>query len=184
MTTTTIDKQASLLLRSDLEEVITESFAEKYSVNVANWIFPELYYNTRNSKLIFNTMPDNGLYCLIGKVNYPGERRMSTHVVFQYNLVRIRGLECLWVDNFNKYPGVPEKLKDSLNPYFPLFKVGPLQGYKKYFDVYYSDLKFPKIVDELKSTINSLQQQVNPDLTLIRLYKLRLALQRLIDKEK
>lgn len=179
-----IDKYTSLLLRADLEEIINEDFAMRYSVNVSNWIFPELYYHEREQKLIYNQIPDNGLYCLVGKVSYPGAERMSTHCVFQFNLVRIRGLECLWADRFKGYPGVPEVLKGRLTPYFPLFKVGPIKPYKKYFEMYYNDLNRPKTVDELKAQITTMQAAEDRDLTQIRIYKIRIALQRLIDKEK
>lgn len=184
MTKIEIDKYTSLLLRADLEEIINEDFAIRYSINVENWIFPELYYSQKDKKLIYNKIPDNGLYCLLGKVNYPGDLRFSSHCVFQYNLVRIRGLECLWADKFRGYPGVPEVLKDYLTPYFPLFKVGDIKPYKKYFKMYYEDLNRPKTVDDLKSYIYKLQTDDFKDLTKIRIYKLRLALQRLIDKEK
>jgi hypothetical protein len=183
MVGTYIPPELSLLLRSDLEEIITEKFAEHYSVNINNWIIPDLYYNQSLKKLIYNKKPANGMYCLLGKINYGSPDKRSKHTVFQFNLASINLAETVWADSFLPYPNITGEVKENL--YFPLFKVGPYSKYKRYFDIYHSELNASFTLDALKDKINYMQfRDPDKDVVKIRIYKLRLALQRMIDLEK
>lgn len=184
MSGTFISPDLSLLLRPDLEELITEKFAKHYSVDINNWIIPDLYYNQGQGKLIYNKKPPNGIYCLLGKIKYTtGLEKRSHFTVYQFNLASINLAETCWADSFLPYPNISDT--DKANLYFPLFKVGPYSKYKLYFDIYLSDLTGPQTLDILKNKIHYFQSsEKNKDLVKIRIYKLRLALQRMIDLKK
>jgi len=165
--------------RSDLTEYISEAFAKKYTVSLDSWIQPFAYYDEGLGVILCNSRLEDGLYVTLGKVIYPSSiARDSYHIVFQYNLARCRGMELRWADRFKPYPNLPKHI--PLSPTFPMLKVGSLVDYREAKEIYYKIKGKPFTIDELKGIIDSAELNTVES----RLYRLRLALQREIDKEK
>ena len=117
------------LLRNDFTEVITEKFAKKYCINLDNWILPFGYYDQCSEDIIYNNIIPDGSYILLGKVEYPGTKKLTYHTVCQFSGLKISGIDLTFVTPFNPYLDVPKVLK--LKPKFPLFKVGSTRDFKK-----------------------------------------------------
>ena len=125
-----------------------------------------------------NGIPD-GVYIVLGSVSYPGEKRMSRHVIYQFNLARSRGIDLRWAARFNPYPNVPKVL--DLRPIYPMFRIEELTTYEDCKSVYYKLQKTPVFaVDQLKEII----RKADPGSIKDTIYRLRLALQREIEKDR
>jgi hypothetical protein len=168
-----------ILLRADLQEYITESFAKRYNVNLENWIEPYAYWDQMNSSVLSTRdyVPD-GTYVVFGKVVYPGKERMSYHHIFQFNIIKLSGANARIAAQFNDYPNMPANL--PLEPIFPMFKVDQRQAYPSAKKIFESKLQKPMHVRQLEnlidgSKVNSLEN---------KLYRLRYAVQLEIDKYK
>lgn len=173
-------KTEGTYLRRDLKEYINESFAKRYNVNLENWVSPYAYWDQFSQQTLSigeEAVPD-GTYVLFGKVSYPGTERMSHHHIFQFNLAKLRGADIQLAAPFNIYPNVPPTV--PLRPVFPMFKVDQVRAYKAARKVFYAKLCQPLSTHELErliidSNVNSIEN---------KLYRIRLAVQLDIDKEK
>lgn len=166
-------------LRADLQEFITETFAKRYNVNLENWIEPYAYWDQFHQSVLSTreVVPD-GTYILFGKVVYPGKERMSYHHIFQFNVLKLRGADVQIASGFNDYPNIPENI--PIRPIFPLFKVDQCRAYKTAKKIFLSQLNKPMNVRELENLIKDSKTNSLDD----KMYRLRLALQLEIDKQK
>ena len=177
-----IEKEISgYFFRSDLTEMVSESFAKSYNMDLSGWVQPYGYYDERHGSVFCNDnfFPD-GTYIALGKVSYPGVERRSWYHIGQFNVARSMGLELRWANKFETYPNLPETLKKSLSPTFPLIQVGEVADYGAAV----------ALVKELNSrpltarTIKDRIKKAEPDSLEHKIYRLRLAFQKDIDKEK
>lgn len=167
-----------ILLRKDLKEYITESFAERYNVNLENWIEPYAYWNEKTQTVLSNGVIPDGTYVLFGKVSYPGKERMSRHSIFQFNLVKLMGVDVTFAAPFREYPNVPPRI--PLQPVFPLFKIDQPRSYKKAAKIFNEALNKPLTIFELERMIKESKENSLEN----KMYRLRYAVQLEIDKEK
>jgi hypothetical protein len=167
-------------LHQDLTEIITETFARRYLVDLTQWVSAPAYYDEMQQLLLCNDrgVPD-GTYIALGKVHYPCSlTRMNFYHTYQFNLAKCRGLELRWACQFRPYPNVPERI--PLAPVFPMFRIGTCAEYLQAKDLYFTIMQQSLTKDYIKDIINQ-----ESGLTLkSKMYRLRLALQREIDKEK
>lgn len=170
-------KVEGIFLHKDYSNLITETFAKRFHVDLNHWIKPFGYYNQAEQSIICNRSLPDGVYVLLGSVSYPGKERMSCYTVYQFNICRSRGLDLSMYRPLNNYPNAPAI---PLSPVFPLFKVGNISDYKKAKTVYEGVIKNYLSIDSLIRIINNL----DPNTLESKIYRLRLALQRQIDKEK
>jgi len=169
-------KISYMYIRKDLEEIITEKFAKHYFVDLSKWIAPFGYYDEYSGSIRCREGFPDGTYAALGRVKYPGKRRFSYYTIYQFNVCRSRGIELRWANRFNPYPNVPNAI--NLQPAFPLIKVGELTDYISAKKAYQA-VRVPLTIDEIKSKI-----KLSEDAVQAKVFKLRLALQREIDKEK
>lgn len=163
-----------IFLRKDFSEVITESFAKQYAVNLDSWILPFGYYDEYNCSIISNGSFPDGTYVLLGKMNYPGADRGANYSIAQFNLLRSRGLEINFINKFRPYPNVPKEL--PFCPKYPLFRVGDVSLFKKIKHEFLEIEKNYWTPDEINSKIKELK----PDSELIKICSLKLALIRFL----
>lgn len=165
-------------IKPDFSEIITEDFAERFTVNIKQWLVPYGYFDEQKNMLICQdgVFPD-GTYIAVGVVQYPGKFRNSFHRVGQFNVVRSRGIDLLWGARFQDYPGLPKDF--PVNAKFPLIKVGEVQDYIKAKDVfervYGASARF-FLERELK--------RADPDSVEAKVIKLRLALKNLLENNQ
>jgi len=175
MTNITID---GIFVSTDLSYLITEQFAKTYHIDLDSWITPFGYFDEYNQSIISNTHIPDGIYILLGWVNYPGSSRMSSHTIYQFNVIQSRGLDLILHKPLNKYHNLPKNL--PLSPKYPLFKVGDLPDYKEAKKAY-SELHTQHLtLDNLKANIANIADQSSVK---SKIYNLRLALQRRISSE-
>lgn len=167
-----------IFLRPDFTEVITESFAKKYSIDLIDWIYPFAYFNQYDGSLIYNELIPDGCYILLGKVEYPGKDRYSYHIVYQFNACLISGIDVKFVKLFTPYPDLPPSI--PLSPNFPLFRVCEQKHYKKF------RLLFKKIEKEwlTRDEIKGILSKLDKNTIEYKAYALKLALLRYVFKDK
>ena len=171
-------KIEGIYLRKDLKEYITESFVERYSINLDNWIAPFAYWSQFTESTLSNGHVLDGTYVLFGSVSYPGVEKLSYHRIFQYNIVRIMGADVTFAADFNAYIGLPDCV--PLRPVFPLFKVDQPRAFNKARNIYFRRMNRPLTHSELKYMI----EKVNNNSLEDKLFRIRLALQTEVDREK
>jgi len=172
-------KTEGIFLRRDLSEFITETFAKRYNVNLENWIEPYAYWDEKSEATLTTreNVPD-GTYVLFGKVTYPGVDRMSQHHIFQFNVLKVRGADVQIAAPFNSYPNISPRV--PLQPIFPMFKIDQSRAYVAAKKIFHSKLNKPLHYKELESLIKSSKTNSIEN----KLYRLRLAVQLEIDKQK
>lgn len=168
-----------IYLRKDLTEIISEKFAKRYNIDLSKWIKPFGYYNERGGSIICNSTIPDGVYLVLGRVEYPNNKEMSYHVIYQFNLCKSRGLDLRWASRFNPYPNVPKNIK--LSPNFAMFKIAECIDYNQCKKIY-NEIKNTAFFtsDQLKDIIKKEPEGSFKD----TIYKLRLALQREIDRDR
>lgn len=167
-----------IFLSQDFTDYITEKFAKRFCVDTKQWIQPFAYYDEANDSLISNGYVPDGTYALIGSVSYPGIERWSSHTVFQFNLLKIRGEDIVFAKRMNLYPDLPPEI--PLKPVFPIFRLGDhtqfREASKVFKDIGASHLTCQALTDKIvKLEDNSLESKI---------YRIRLAVQRRIEKEQ
>jgi hypothetical protein len=173
-----MSKVEGIYLRKDLKEFITESFVKRYNVNLENWVEPFAYWDQYNQSTLSNGPVPDGTYVLFGKVEYPSVNSMSFFHIYQFNIVRIMGEDVTFAGNFNEYAGLPEAVK--LAPVFPLFKVDQPRAFNKARNIFLKKLNKPLSHLELKDIIKKYKPGSLED----KIFRIRLALQTEIDREK
>jgi len=171
-------KVDGIFLRPDYSEYITESFAKTYYIDLKNWISPYGFYNEFKGTILNNGGFPDGTYIILGKMQYPSKFRMSRHIIMQFNLCKVSGVDVHIYRPFNPYPDVPDALKANLNPLYPMFKIDKAQAYKSIIPSFLEIADAELTMDELKDKIFKL-----PESSVVRrLYSLRLALLRDMEK--
>lgn len=172
-------KVEGVFLRPDYSEYIYESFAKRYYVDLQNYISPYGFFDETNGTILNNGDFPDGTYVILGKVQYPSKHRMSYHIITQFNLCRVRGVDIDILRPFNPYPDVPAALKNSLQTRFPMFMVGKAHAYKALMPGFLQVADSSLTRDELKDKIYKL-----PESSVVRkLYSLRLALLRDMERK-
>jgi len=171
-------KIEGIYLRKDLKEYITESFVKRYSINLNNWIEPFAYWDQYNQSVLSNGSVPDGTYVLLGNVKYPSVNKLSFHNIYQFNVVRLLGSDVTFSGNFNEYVGLSKSV--PLRPVFPLFKLDQARSFNKARNVFIRELNKPLTHLELNAKI----EQAKPGSITDKLYRLRLALETDILKEK
>lgn len=167
-----------VFLRKDLTELVTESFAKKYSMDLRDWIYPFAFFNQYDGSLIYNNYIPDGCYILLGKVEYPGIDRSSYHLVYQFNACLLSGVDIKFVKQFTPYHNLPSVI--SLAPKFPLFKICDQKNYKQFKKIFNKVESTWLTKDEIKGIISKLDKNTIE----YKVYALKLALLRFVFKEK
>jgi len=168
-----------LFLSSNLEHLIEEKTAISLFIDLNKWICPFAYLTQSTGELLCNGGLPDGTYVLLGKISYPGDDKCSFHEVYQFNLVKVSGKDMTIENTLNNYPQLDKSLKSSLNPSFPLYRIGPTKDFKT----------LKKLYKELKTdylTIDVLKDKIRPysvDTPEGKLLRIRLAFERYIRKE-
>lgn len=165
-----------IFLKIDFTEFITESFVKRYNVNLSNWISPFGYLEQNTCALVYNTPIPKGTYVLFGKVTYPGKQSLSSHTIYQLNLVKVKRSHIELLNFFKQYVDLPDSI--PLNPYFPLFRLGEIKDYKDISKLLKKIEKENFPISQLQCIINKL----DPDTVESKLYKLYLAIK--LDMQK
>ena len=167
-----------VFLHSNYTELISETFAKRYGVDLSKWIQPYGFFDHINESIISNGDLPAGTYVILGHVSYPGKTPLSYHKVFQFALCRSILDDLLLADPLSSYPDKPARL--PLAPKYPMFRVGDLNSFIKGKKVVKQLIAKHLTVDYLVDKIQILEK----DTIESNIYRLRLALQREIDKEK
>lgn len=166
-----------LFLSLDHSTLITEKIAKKLFVNLDYWITPYGYYNQLTASIICNEYIPDGTYIILGKTSYPGEDRMSCHEVYQFMVAKNRGIDLILYKPLNKYPQLPTEI--PLNPYFPMYRIGDLKDYRKSVKIFKEIEGKYLTLDQLTNILNQYPLNTVEG----KLYRLRLALEKFINKE-
>ena len=169
-----------IFLSLDYSDIITESFAKRFNVDLKQWIHPFCYFDEKNQSLISNKEVPDGTYILLGRISYPGEAKYTYHTTLQFNIVKIQGFNLIFARPLNGYLNMPKALLNSITPNFPLFKIGETSEYKKATGLYTKISKQHLTADSLKDII--LKQE--PNSIESKFYRIRLAIQRQIEREQ
>jgi hypothetical protein len=171
-------KVEGIFLRDDYSEIITESFAKRYYVDISRWITPFGYYDEFNQSIICDNSFQDGTYILLGKMSYPGNNKMSYYTILQFNMIKSRGLSLDIATEFNVYPDVPKILPFS--PKYPLFRVGSHTEFKNLLSEFKEIQSKHWTMDEVLSKLNNL----TIDTTIGKIWGLKLALLRDLNRGK
>lgn len=168
-----------IFLREDYSELITESFAKRYFVDITHWITPFGYYDEFNQSIICSESFQDGTYITLGKMSYPGINKSSYYTISQFNMCKCRGIDIDLATPFNSYPDVPKEL-ENFRPKYPMFRVGSHTEFKKLIPTFKEIQSKHWVIDELVSKCNDLTL----DKTIGRIWRLKLALVRSLNRER
>ena len=168
-----------IFLSLDLTDLISETFAKRMYIDLSKWVQPYCYFDERNQSLITNGDTPDGIYVLIGRMSYPGNILPSYFTIYQFNIVKIVGLNITLARPLNPYPNMPNELRD-VAPVYPLFRVGETFEYRQAIALYNKIIKQHLTADALRNIIfqsdeNSIESKI---------YRIRLAVQRQIEREQ